>query len=141
MAAKLLFVLTDDLQLTTKEVNIIFIFEKLIVYQKSLDLSHSLILISSKLENRAIKDQLSRAALSIPLNIAEGQGRMHKREKRQFYNTAKGSLFECLPLVQLCHKLGFVCEDSYAKAYLLMEEVGRMLSGLIKSVENMEDRD
>ena len=90
--------------------------------------------LNSTLKERNIKDQLQRAALSIPLNIAEGQGRLHGKEKRQFYNTARGSLLECVPLIQASHQLGFISESKYQALYTLADEIGKMLTGLIKSV-------
>jgi four helix bundle protein len=72
-------------------------FEDLIVWQKA----HSLVLdIYSitkdfpKEEMYALTNQLRRAAISIPANIAEGFGRSSKMEKIRFYNIAQGSLFE-----------------------------------------------
>ncbi|MGZ3781951.1 MAG: four helix bundle protein [Pseudobdellovibrionaceae bacterium] len=45
---------------------------------------------------RTLADQLSRAALSIPLNIDEGNGRWHNGDKRNFFWIARGSAFECV---------------------------------------------
>ncbi len=112
-----------------------FIFENLEVYKKSMILSEKVLNTTKNVKNRSINDQLSRAVLSIPLNIAEGQGRMHPREKKQFYNTAKGSLYECLPLIQICRTLNYLDAKEYEEIYELMNGIGRMLSGLIKSVK------
>ena len=112
-----------------------FLFENLEVYKKAMLLSEKVLIITRNVKNRSINDQLSRAVLSIPLNIAEGQGRIHPREKKQFYNTAKGSLYECLPLIQICRTLNYMDEKEYEYIYELMNEIGRMLAGLIKSVK------
>jgi four helix bundle protein len=72
-----------------------FQFEKLEVYQKALDWVESVETICEYLKGKvsySLIDQLSRAALSIPLNIAEGNGRWHKGEKRQFFWIARGSV-------------------------------------------------
>jgi len=70
-----------------------FLFENLEVYKKSVALTKKVHQMGKSIPNRTINDQIFRAVLSIPLNIAEGQGRTHCREKKQFYNTAKGSLY------------------------------------------------
>ncbi len=111
-----------------------FMFENLEVYKKAMQFMVDIYKLNSSVKERNIKDQLQRAALSIPLNIAEGQGRIHGREKRQFYNTARGSLLECVPLIQACRSLCFISEEKYQCLYLLAEEIGKMLTGLIKSV-------
>jgi four helix bundle protein len=111
-----------------------FLFEDLMVYKKAMLLAKEVLSSRKQIKNRIIIDQLCRAVLSVPLNIAEGQGRVHAREKRQFYNTSKGSLYECLPLMQLCCDLGYFNKEQFLKMYELMNEIGRMLSGLIRSV-------
>ena len=117
-----------------------FIFENLEVYKKAMILSEKVLNTTKNISNRAIQDQLSRAVLSIPLNIAEGQGRVHSREKKQFYNTAKGSLYECLPLIQICRTMEYIDVQKYEELYALMNEIGKMLAGLIRSV-GLEHRD
>ncbi len=112
-----------------------FMFEDLKVYKKAMQFVAEIAIFNRSISDRIIKDQLGRAALSIPLNIAEGQGRMHGREKRQFYNTARGSLLECVPLIQICRELGYIEPERYDKLYSLAEEIGKMVSGLIKAVK------
>jgi four helix bundle protein len=90
-----------------------FMFEDLIVYKKAMEFAKKIFYLRKYIKDRIIADQLCRAALSIPLNIAEGQGRVHVREKRQFYNTAKGFLYESLPLVQLSLDLQYLAKDQY----------------------------
>jgi|WetSurMetagenome_2_1015567.scaffolds.fasta_scaffold491563_1 four helix bundle protein len=116
----------------------VFLFENLEVYKKAMIFVIDIYALSGSLKDRAIKDQLLRAALSIPLNIAEGQGRLHNKEKRQFYYTARGSLLECVPLIQICHKLGYIDIGKYTYLYELANEISKMISGLISSVKNRE---
>ena len=112
-----------------------FLFENLEVYKKAMLFVIEIYSIGRQINDRSIKDQIQRAALSVPLNIAEGQGRMHPREKRQYYNTARGSLMECVPLIQICEKIGYIDNQKYCNLYNLAEEIGKMLTGLIKSIE------
>ena len=75
----------------------VFDHEKLDVYQASLDFVKltSTLLDNSNPSIRHIRDQLGRAALSIPLNIAEGNGKRSPRERRRFFESARGSAMEC----------------------------------------------
>jgi len=78
-----------------------FSFEKLSVYKKSLILLEEIEEMSKTLKGKIefeYIDQLKRAALSIPLNIAEANGRWHKNDRKQFYYISRGSTFECVPL-------------------------------------------
>lgn len=111
-----------------------FLFENLDVYKKAMSFMVEVYALNGSVKDRTIKDQLRRAALSVPLNIAEGQGRMHGKEKRQFYHTARGSLLECIPLIQACRQLEYICEEKYASLYLKAEEISKMLAGLLKSL-------
>ena len=58
-----------------------FTFEQLTVYRRSLDLARRIFVLKKGIKDWAIADQLGRAVLSIPLNIAEGQGRVHQRRR------------------------------------------------------------
>jgi four helix bundle protein len=74
-----------------------FDFEKLQVYQKSKSFySETTTLISKSSLDKIIANQLRRASLSIPLNIAEGTGRNTKADQKNFYVIARGSVFECI---------------------------------------------
>ena len=84
-------------------------------------------------------DQLSRAALSIPLNIAEGNGRWHKGEKRQFFWIARGSTFECVPIIQVLHRKNLINEQQYAGYYEQLDVIAKMLTNLVKSVEDLRN--
>lgn len=116
-----------------------FLFENLQVYIKSVEFATEVYRFVLQIRDRTIKDQLSRAALSVPLNIAEGQGRMHNKEKRQFYHTARGSLLECVPILQICKNIDYLNDEKHAYLYELANEISRMLSGLIASVKNREN--
>ena len=72
-------------------------FRQLFVWQASVDLAVRMIALSDRLVARrrfAIADQLVRAALSVPSNIAEGEGRRGERDRRHYLVQARGSLYE-----------------------------------------------
>lgn len=77
--------------------------------------------------------QLRRAAVSVPANIAEGFVRHGQRDKIHFYNIAQGSLEESKYYLMLARDLGYT-KDVNAPA-ALAEDVGRLLHGLIRSIQ------
>ncbi len=76
-------------------------------------------------------DQLVRASLSIPSNIAEGSGRGTKRDQANFYAIAKGSLYESVNILKLLEKIGDLKIESVSNLYNDAEEIAKMLHGLI----------
>ena len=112
-------------------------FERLNVWQKSIGLAKRLIIIANKIPTKyqfSFADQLRRAALSIPSNIAEGAGRRGIRDMGNFYSIARGSTYECVNIIKLLEKL----EEPSLKAenldelYLQAEEIVKMIYGLSK---------
>ncbi len=118
-----------------------FPFENLDVYQKALSFVECVESLATELKGKvsySLLDQLSRAALSIPLNIAEGNGRWHKGDKRQFFWISRGSTFECVPILQVLYHKGLLNEERYHSFYSKLEALGQMLTKLVKSVEGLE---
>jgi four helix bundle protein len=81
-------------------------------------------------------DQLNLAALSIATNLAEGNGRFTKSDRRNFCTIARGSGQECLPVLEIARRRGFIEESQHAELRAALEELARMLSSLIKGLEN-----
>jgi four helix bundle protein len=79
--------------------------------------------------------QIRRAAASIPANIAEGQGRRHTKEFLNFLGTARGSLTELETHLLLSQRVNLLKDKDAAPLLSLADEVGRMLSGLRRSLE------
>lgn len=83
-----------------------------------------------------IRSQLTRAAVSVPCNIAEGWTRESKREKAQFLSIAHGSLAEVETLLTLCEQLGWFDPESTASLRTDIEETSRMLTTLRRKARN-----
>lgn len=118
-----------------------FAFENLEVYQRALSWVETIETLCESLKGKVsytLIDQLSRASMSIPLNIAEGNGRWHKKDKRQFFWVARGSVFECVPLIQILYRKKLVNESYYASCYESLQVMAKMLTNLVKSVEELE---
>lgn len=103
--------------------------EKLTVYQVAIEF---VILADEVIEHlprgRAyLSDQLQRAALSIPLNIAEGAGEYAGDEKARFYRMAKRSATECAGILDVCNRLRLVDENRYIKGRELLIGIVSML--------------
>jgi len=112
-----------------------FDFEKFDVYVKSKQLVKEIatLIASLKNANSRLIDQLQRASLSIPLNIAEGAGRYSKADKKNFYIIARGSVFECVAIIDIIYEMGLLPEPQKADFYKKLEELSKMISGLINS--------
>ena len=85
-----------------------------------------------------LKDQIRRAAVSIPSNIAEGFGRGGTNEFKNFLSISKGSLYEVKTQLILAYELGLVEEKLKEQLIINIEEVTGMIAGLIKYLKNTE---
>ena len=115
-----------------------FDFEKLEVYKKAKELNHEILVFlrDNKLIDSYIRDQLKRASTSIVINIAEGSGKFSKADKSNYYTTSRGSVYECVSLLELLIDDNGIDQkifDHYKSQY---ETISKMLLGLIKSQNN-----
>jgi len=88
-----------------------------------------------KEEMYGVTSQLRRAAVSIPSNIAEGQGRQTTGEFRQFLGHARGSLLETETQILLSERLEYLGHKETESLIAQAAEVGRILNGLMNSLE------
>ncbi len=119
-----------------------FAFEKLLVYQKAVDFADAVCQQTEKFPRGYgfLVDQLNRAALSISANIAEGNGRFTKPDRKNFFGIARGSVQECVPMLELAQRRNLLAEGAHAELKSRLEEIARMLSGLINGLENRTAR-
>lgn len=114
-----------------------FDFEKLSVYSKAKEFNRQIqrdILSIDSLEKN-IKDQLRRASISIVLNIAESTSRFSDADKRNFYVIARGSLIECIAILDLIKDDLIIRNELYLEFYNKGEELSKILYTLIKGLE------
>ena len=109
-------------------------FKDLIVWQKSMELVRAVYALSKAFPvdvRYALTDQLRRAVVSIPSNIAEGSGRATNADYGHFLSIARGSLYETMTQLQVAVDLGYIPALSQ-DLELLISEVGRMLGSMLK---------
>jgi four helix bundle protein len=108
-------------------------YRDLMVWQKSIDLvveSYRVSKALPKTETYGLVTQMQRAAVSVPANIAEGQGRKHLAEYLHHLSIARGSLLELETHLIISLRLGYVRETDIEDALKMSDEVSRMISGL-----------
>ena len=89
-----------------------FMFEKLDVYQKAVTFADRIAAMTEDFPRGYgfLANQLNRAALSIATNIAEGNGRFTKADRRKFFTIARGSVQECVPLLEVARRRSLLDE-------------------------------
>ena len=113
-----------------------FNFEKLEVYQKSINFVNEVYLTTRnypKEEMFGLTSQFRRAAVSISLNIAEGSAKT-KKDFSRFVDMARGSIFECITILQISEKLNYVGHVKINELRDRLSEISKMLSGLKRSL-------
>ena len=115
-------------------------FKELKVWQKSYQLCLDVYKTTRhfpKEEKYGLNHQLRRAAVSIPSNIAEGYGRKTTQQYIYGLYLAYGSLCELETQLMICYDLGYMSEENHRKLQISIEEIGKMLKALIKSLESL----
>lgn len=113
-------------------------YKDLRVWQRAMDLvaaAYDLCRMLPKEETYAMSDQIRRAAVFIPANIAEGQARKNKKEFVRFLYIAHGSLAELLTQFEICVRLGYVSQDQVTEAIKISDDIGKMLTNLVKNLQ------
>ncbi len=114
-------------------------FENLIVWQKAHELVVKIYRITKEFpseEKFRLVSQVCRSASSVPANIVEGNARTHKKEFFQFLNTALSSLEETKYHLLLARDLEYLSFQRYDELIKLANEVGKLISGLTKSLKS-----
>lgn len=115
--------------------------EDIIVWQKAKSLTINIYKASnhgSFAKDFGLRDQIRRAAVSIPSNIAEGFGRGGNREFLQFLSISKGSLFELKTQLIIANEIGYLDDEIYSKISNEIDEVGKMLTSFMNYLSNSD---
>jgi four helix bundle protein len=113
-------------------------FKDLMVWNKSIDFAVEIYTVTKLFpsnEQFGLTSQLRRSTSSIALNIAEGWGRGSIKSYSHFLKIARGSLYETETCLIFCSKLGYISSEIIDNYSLVIEQIGKMINGLIKSIE------
>lgn len=113
-------------------------YQDLVVWQRSMESVkeiYSLIKHLPKEELYGLSDQMRRAAVSIPSNIAEGQARYSNKDFIRFLYISRGSIAELETQLQICMHLEYVTSAEIDKAMGLCHHVSKLLNTLIKTLK------
>ncbi len=116
-------------------------FTDLIAWQKAHVLAVKIYKITETFpqkETYSLTDQIRRSATSISSNIAEGFSRQSKKEKIQFYYTAKGSLTELQNQLLIARDVGYLAKEVFNDIANQTVEVSKLPNGLIKSIKKIK---
>ena len=116
-------------------------FRDLIVWQRSMQLTVAIYRLTQNFpheEMYGLSSQIRRAAVSVPSNIAEGQGRLSTGEFRQFLGIARGSNSELQTQLEIARALGFGNSKLIDEAESLSHEVGKMLFTLLETLKDTD---
>ena len=108
-------------------------YQKLDVYKVAKELVQQVYVLLKEYpseEKYALCDQIRRAVISVPANIAEGMGRTSKKEQKHFLEIAYGSLMEVQCLLDSSTDLGYISKDSYNSINTLIFRVATMINKL-----------
>lgn len=112
-------------------------YKDLIAWQKAMDLVVEIYTATDQFPSRerfSLTDQIRRAAVSVPSNIAEGQAHFSKREFLHFLRHARGSLAEVETQMLLAQRLKYLSSNEAERISKSVDELGRIMSGLIRSL-------
>jgi four helix bundle protein len=115
-------------------------YRDLIVWQNAMDFAENIYAFTNSFpidEKFSLTSQLRRSAISVPYNIAEGDGRFSRQDFKRFLSIAHGSLREAETQILLAVRLGFLTEEDSAGVLLLTQEIGRLIHGLAKSLDKV----
>jgi four helix bundle protein len=120
-----------------------FKFERLEAWQRAVEFANAMFDIADGLPQKyqfSLGEQLRRAALSVPTNIAEGSGRNSPKEARYFYNVSKGSVYECVSLLVMIGKRSHLSREAYQTHATEANEIAAMISGLMRVQQSGRDK-
>ena len=119
------------------KLKMMFDFEKLDIYQVLRDLNYKVFsfLNDDKKVDPLVKDQWKSASQGSVLNLAEGTGRMTISDKKHYLTISRGSIFQCVALMQQVFDQGQIETKLYEELYEKYEQASKMLLGMFRSYD------
>ncbi|HVR37834.1 MAG TPA: four helix bundle protein [Thermoanaerobaculia bacterium] len=112
----------------------------LFVWTASVDLAVRIIEVTSSFGNFALANQMQRAAISVSSNIAEGQGRLTRRDHQRFLGIARGSLYELETQLEICARTNLINARVITELRDPMMKISAGITHLIASLDRVADR-
>ncbi len=109
-------------------------YEELIVWNKAMDMVEEIYKVTDKLPAKEVYgliNQIRRAAVSVPSNIAEGNTRSTKKEYAYFLSVARGSGAELKTQILICERIEYLKREDTEKTLNMIDEIGKMLFAMI----------
>jgi len=115
-----------------------FLFQNLRVYQQAMEFAERLSSLTAGFSrtNWYLAEQMNRASLSVALNIAESTGRFTAADKRRFLVIARGSVHECIALLDMCDRKKLLCGEPRAELSEQLVVIAKMLAGMTNRVSD-----
>lgn len=113
-------------------------YKNLKVWQNAISLTMRIYDVADKFPNYelyGLANQMERAAVSIPSNIAEGCGRQSDKEFYYFLHIAKGSMYELQTQLYIASGRGYMSDEDMEEINHMIDDLGKMISGLLRRVE------
>ena len=127
----------EDMEHTVKS------YRDLVAWQRARELVKETYLLTAEFpvgERFGLVSQMDRAAVSIPSNIAEGYGRATTQDYLHFLRIARGSAYELETQLVLAEDLGLCGREASSKVAATLQEVIRLLQGLVAALERRTER-
>ena len=115
-----------------------FYYRKLLVYQHAMMLLEDVYNLTKKFPSQelyGLTNQIQRAAISIPSNIAEGTGRFSIKDRIRFIDISNGSLMEVMCQLEIAHRLGYISDEELQIQDTKIATIAKMVLGLRKNLE------
>ncbi len=112
-------------------------YRELIIWQRAIQVCVAIYQATKTFPREEIyglTNQMRRASVSVPSNIADGYGRLSRDQFRYFLGVAKGSTFELQTQLVIARELGFTSTQEGARIEALSFEVGKMLTAMLKKL-------
>ncbi|MBI2257818.1 MAG: four helix bundle protein [Flavobacteriia bacterium] len=84
--------------------------------------------------DKYVIDQLGRASFSVPLNVAEGSGKFSKADRKNYFTTARASVFECVAILDILKDENKMSNSDFEKMLKVADELSRILYSMIKNL-------
>ncbi len=111
-------------------------FEELVVWKRASRLAVNIFSEFRTCREYGLRDQISRSAVSIPSNIAEGSERNSTREFIRFLNFSKGSAAELRTQIYIAKEIGIISSEASSAFNQELKQISAMLQGLVKSLNS-----